>query len=181
MNDPSKLWSLLKRGVLGGMANLCATYTISVLPLGVANCLMFTMPIFVSLVSQPRMLELLILQNRMRDSLHFRLPNSGVLGFLYCSYFPLTLGRINKCTTQKVTALSWLRFGRRPSLLDALLLFGCTVGTVLATEVWSVPDSADREIVGLVTGILVAILNADAVLVVTTELQVSMKVARYLG
>ena len=74
---------------------------------------------------------------------------------------------------QKVTALSWLRFGRRPALLDTLLLFGCTVGTVLATEVWSVPDSADREIVGLATGILVAILNADAVLIVTTELQVT--------
>lgn len=37
---------MLERGILGGVANLCAFYAVSTLNLGVASCVMFTMPLW---------------------------------------------------------------------------------------------------------------------------------------
>ena len=51
MVDDKKLGVMLKRGFLGGVASACACYAISVLPLGVANCIMFTMPLWTSVLS----------------------------------------------------------------------------------------------------------------------------------
>jgi hypothetical protein len=43
--------AMIERGVLGGLANLCAFYAVSQLNLGVASCLMFTMPLWTALLS----------------------------------------------------------------------------------------------------------------------------------
>ena len=37
---------MVQRGLLGGVANLCAFVAVSTLNLGVASCIMFTMPLW---------------------------------------------------------------------------------------------------------------------------------------
>jgi drug/metabolite transporter (DMT)-like permease len=49
--DASNARSMAKRGALGGAANVCAFLAISSLDLGVANCLMFTMPLWTAVLA----------------------------------------------------------------------------------------------------------------------------------
>jgi drug/metabolite transporter (DMT)-like permease len=46
VSEPSARLPMLERGMLGGVANLCAFYAVSTLNLGVASCVMFTMPLW---------------------------------------------------------------------------------------------------------------------------------------
>ena len=46
LSERSAWIPMLERGFLGGVANLCAFYAVSTLNLGVASCLMFTMPLW---------------------------------------------------------------------------------------------------------------------------------------
>jgi len=46
LSERSAWLPMLERGFLGGVANLCAFYAVSTLNLGVASCLMFTMPLW---------------------------------------------------------------------------------------------------------------------------------------
>jgi len=53
--NSSNAYSMAKRGVLGGLANVCAFVAISFLDLGVANCLMFTMPLWTAVLAYFRL------------------------------------------------------------------------------------------------------------------------------
>ena len=46
MREPAARVAMVQRGLLGGVANFCAFYAVSTLNLGVASCLMFTMPLW---------------------------------------------------------------------------------------------------------------------------------------
>jgi len=51
VRDPKSRCALAERGLLGGVANLCAFVAVSTLNLGVASCLMFTMPLWTALLA----------------------------------------------------------------------------------------------------------------------------------
>jgi len=51
VKEPTSRVPMVQRGVLGGLANLCAFYAVSSLNLGVASCVMFTMPLWTALLA----------------------------------------------------------------------------------------------------------------------------------
>lgn len=51
LKEKSATKSMIERGILGGLANLCAFYAVSKLNLGVASCLMFTMPLWTAFLA----------------------------------------------------------------------------------------------------------------------------------
>jgi len=113
--NPSNAYSMGKRGVLGGLANLCAFVAISYLDLGVANCLMFTMPLWTAV-------------------------------------------------------LAYFRLGQPWGYADIMLAGVSLGGVVLVSELWLSFDHRS-SLIGIIAGVVFAMVNADAVLVTNTELR----------
>jgi len=115
VTHPSKLNPMLKRGLYGGIANCCAYYAVSTLDLGVANCIMFTMPLWTAV-------------------------------------------------------LAYAKLDKTWGATDLVLAMSCMLGTVLVSELWVVWQNQE-QLLGVIAAMVFAVVNADAVLMVNTELR----------